>query len=297
LAAATAFEARRAGRPAGAVVVDHAIQDGSAEVAAGAAGQCRDLGLDPVRLVRQPVAPGSNLEARARAARYGALDAVAAELGAGAILLGHTLDDQAETVLLALARGSGPRAVAGMAWTRGLYRRPLLGLRRATTLAACAAAGLKPWTDPMNSPGGPHRSVRAELRAWVLPALAEVMGPGVAPALARTADLVRADGEYLDELAEPAYRHCASGGRPDRLDIAKLTAQPEPVRRRVLRLALLDWGVTPGSLSAAHIAAVDALAVRWHGQGPVELPGGFAVGRECGKLGPCRGWPGGAREE
>ncbi|MFC7880099.1 tRNA lysidine(34) synthetase TilS, partial [Isoptericola sp. NPDC057391] len=162
LAAAAALEAPRVGRSVrsagfavrvGAVVVDHGMQPGSAAVAATAAARCRDLGLDPVlvRGVRVDAGPGSTgPEGAARTARYAALDAVAEETGAVAVLLGHTLDDQAESVLLGLARGSGARSLAGMPRRRGRYRRPFLGLRRAQTEAVCAAVGADFWTDPTN---------------------------------------------------------------------------------------------------------------------------------------------------
>ena len=129
LAAAVAFEAPRAGVRAGLVTVDHGLQPGSAAVAAQVAGLGYELGLDPVEIVPVTVGRTGGVEAAARDARYAALDAAASALGA-AVLLGHTLDDQAETVLLGLGRGSGPRSIAGMRVIDGHYLRPLLGLRR-----------------------------------------------------------------------------------------------------------------------------------------------------------------------
>ena len=152
LAAAVAFEAPRAGLTAGAVIVDHGLQQGSSAVAARAANQCRSLGLDPIEVATVQVASsGSGPEARARDARYQAMDNVAERLGAVAVLLGHTRDDQAEQVLLGLARGSGARSLSGMPVRRGRYLRPLLAVARATTVAACEAAGLMVWVDPHNS--------------------------------------------------------------------------------------------------------------------------------------------------
>ncbi|MFP3713305.1 tRNA lysidine(34) synthetase TilS [Puerhibacterium sp. TATVAM-FAB25] len=227
LAGALALEAPRVGRSvrsrghgvrAGAVVVDHGLQPGSHAVAARAAEQCRGLGLEPV-VVRRVAVPRSPAgpEAAARDARYAALDAVAAELGAAAVLLGHTLDDQAESVLLGLARGSGARSLAGMPRRRGVYRRPLLGVRRAQTLAACAALGLDPWHDPTNGPAdagagvgagvgvgagaGAGAPARSRVRHEALPVLEAVLGPGVALALARSAALLRDDADALDALA------------------------------------------------------------------------------------------------
>src|SRR5262252_7260377 len=191
LAAALAFEAPRLGLRAGGVTVDHGLQPGSADQAARVAAILRGLGLDPVACLRAEVTgrgggagyPGP--EAAARQARYAVIEAAAVECGAAAVLLGHTMDDQAETVLLGLARGSGARSLAGMQADSGRYLRPLLGLRRAETRAACAALGLEPWHDPHNADPG---YARVRVRTRLLPALEDELGPGVAEALARTAD-------------------------------------------------------------------------------------------------------------
>ena len=278
LAAALAFE-----RPAAvALVVDHGLQPGSAEVAARAAGQCRGLGLTPVVLAAPPTCPhpqhrsavdadtsGSRdgPEGDARAARYAALDRAADERGLAAVLLGHTLDDQAETVLLGLARGSGARALAGMAAVRGRYRRPLLGTTRATTSAACAQAGLVPWSDPHNDLAA---YARVRVRTAVLPVLEEQLGPGVAAALARTAQQLRDDADALDALT------------PDTGDVAELLALPAALRgRAVKRWAERACG---RSVTAAHVEALRALVEDWHGQGPVALPGGVRVRRDGPRL-------------
>ena len=202
LAACAAFAVPRTGaRRVGAVVVDHGLVAGSSDVAAWAADRCRALGLDPVLVVRVEVTGPGGPEAAARAARYAALERVADETGAAAVLLGHTLDDQAETVLLGLARGSGARSLAGMPAVRGRLRRPLLDVRRADTLAVCAALGLDPWHDPTNA-GGPDDPLRSRVRAHVLPVLERELGPGVAAALARTATLLREDAVALEAAAD-----------------------------------------------------------------------------------------------
>ena len=197
LAAAVAFEAPRAGVPAGAVTVDHGLQAGSAARADRTADLLRNLGLDPVTVVRVEVGRDGGPEAAARTARYAALWTAAADRGAR-IALGHTLDDQAETVLLGLGRGSGPRSVAGMVVDRPPFWRPLLGIRRATTRAACAALELPVWDDPWNTDPA---YTRVRLRTEALPLLEDVLGGGVAPALARTAALLREDLDLLDRLA------------------------------------------------------------------------------------------------
>ncbi len=205
LAAAVAFEAPRAGLRSGAVVVDHGLQPGSAELTGNVAAALANLGLDPVLApvvtVARPASGGSypGPEAAARVARYQALEAAAATTGAVAVLLGHTLDDQAETVLLGLARGSGARSLAGMAERAGLYYRPLLDVRRAETRAACEALGLRPWDDPQNCD---RAFTRVRVRKDLMPALAAALGPGVPEALARTARLLRADADALDWLAD-----------------------------------------------------------------------------------------------
>jgi tRNA(Ile)-lysidine synthase len=291
LAAATAFAAPRLGLRAGGVTVDHGLQPRSAERAEEVAGLLGKLGLDPVRSTAVtvpragPGAPGP--EAAARAARYGALDAAAEDYGAAAVLLGHTLDDQAETVLLGLARGSGGRSLAGMPARRGPYRRPLLAVRRAATSAACAELGLEPWQDPHNAD---FRFARARVRHQALPALEAALGPGVAEALARTAGQLRADADCLDDLAfaeSGQLRRADSPGddsEPAGLDVAALAALPAAIRTRVLRDAAVRAGCPPGALAAGHIGAVDALVTAWRGQRWADLPGGVRAGRRAGKV-------------
>lgn len=285
LAAATAFEAPRAGIPAGLVTIDHGLQEGSARHAAWVAGLGFELGFDPVEVVAVDVGTAGGPEAAARVGRYAALDAAAAALDAH-VLLAHTLDDQAETVLLGLGRGSGPRSIAGMAAADGCYLRPFLGLRRATTVAACAALGLSAWDDPHNSDPGFQR---VRLRREVLPLLEDVLQGGVTEALARTADLLRDDLEALDELAgashlsevvRPSVRGDASKG--GQLDVASVASLPRAVRTRVLRRWAQDVGARP--LSAERTVALEALVTSWHGQRAVDLPGGVSVRRESGKL-------------
>ncbi|MBK5249105.1 MAG: tRNA lysidine(34) synthetase TilS [Actinomycetales bacterium] len=321
LAAATAFVAPRLGLRAGAVSVDHGLQRGSREVSDRAVAVCARLGLEPVWVEspgEEDRALGAGPEGGARALRYAALERAAARTGAVAVLLGHTLEDQAETVLLGLARGSGTRSLAGMATTRGVFLRPLLGVRRAETLAACEELGLAVWHDPTNALDGPLRTAagaalpRAALRERVLPALEAALGLAVVPALARTAALARDDADYLDEAAATLYeavraepRHASAGDschipRYDMnrqhsragvagvagvlLDVAMLVATHPALRRRVLRLAALDAGAPAGDLADVHIRAMDRLLTDWHGQGPVHLPGPTEALRACGRL-------------
>ncbi|MFD7023205.1 ATP-binding protein [Promicromonospora sukumoe] len=360
LAAAVSFEARRVGKSvrsrghavrAGAVVVDHGLQEGSADVAERAAAQCRALGLDPV-LVRGPEGPGQperperpeqsgrpdgqdgparpdgagagGPEAAARALRYGAIEEAAAETGAARVLLGHTLDDQAEQVLLGLARGAGARSLGGMPRERGILRRPFLGLRRAQTEAVCAASGLDYWTDPTNllpEAGSAERftPLRSRVRGRVLPVLEDTLGPGVAEALARTADQLRDDADLLDTLAADLLDRARAAAVPgpdaeigpdaeprpdaepgeDALDVEVLARAHPALRRRALRLAALAAGCRPTDTTTRHVDALDAFVVSWSGQGPAGLPGGARARRACGRLflraaptGNSDGWTG-----
>jgi tRNA(Ile)-lysidine synthase len=235
-----------------------------------------------VRDIAVNVASAAGPEADARAARYAALDAAAGDYAAAAVLLGHTLDDQAETVLLGLARGSGGRSLAGMPPRRGPYRRPLLAVRRAATLAACAELGLEPWQDPHNAD---FRYARARVRHQALPALEAALGPGVAEALARTATQLRADAECLDDLAFAESGQLRGDcSDPAGLDAAWLRGLPAAIRTRVLRQAAIMAGCPPGALGAGHIDRIDALVSSWRGQRWVDLPGGVRARRQNGKV-------------
>jgi tRNA(Ile)-lysidine synthase len=280
LAAATAFEAPKLGLRAGAVIVDHALQAGSAGVAAIAAEQCRSLGLQPVQVRAGKVGDEGGPEGAARTARYDALRDVADEVGADVVLLAHTRDDQAETVLLGLARGSGARSLAAMAPVAGLLRRPLLDVSRGTVAAACVASGLRPWRDPHNDDLA-YKRVR--VRHEVLPVLEEALGPGVTEALARTAGLLRADADVLDvlaaELAETAVRRT---GDEVVCDVGMLEVEPTALRTRALRQAALEAGGRATDLTAGHIAAVDLLITDWRGQRWIDLPQGIRAIRRAG---------------
>ena len=262
LAACLSFVAPQAGWMPGAVVVDHGLQAGSADVAARAAEQATALGLD-AEVVAVEVGTNGGPEGAARDARYAVLRARPVD----AVLLGHTLDDQAETVLLGLGRGSGPRSLAGMAAVDGLVRRPFLGLRRADTERICTASGLTWWTDPHNADRGFRRN---RLRHEVLPLLEDVLDGGVAEALARTSDQLRADTALLDGLAAEVA---------DPNDIPMLAALAPALRSRVLRRAALEAGADGSELAAVHLGELDRLVTDWRGQERVELPGRVSASR------------------
>ena len=249
-------------------MVDHGLQPGSAEAAARAAGIARGLDLDPVEVVAASIAEGGGPEDAARRARYAALEEARVRLGADAVLVGHTLDDQAETVLLQLARGSGPGSLSGMAAASGQILRPLLGVRRTTTRRACEADVLAVWDDPWNDDPA---FARVRARRTVLPVLEAELGPGVALALARTADLVREDDDALDrmveEVAEDVCEHSEAGIA---VSVAALAANPAALRHRLIRYVVAgEFGV---QLQRDHVLAVARLITDWHGQGPLDLP-------------------------
>jgi tRNA(Ile)-lysidine synthase len=249
-----------AAKPTVALIVDHRLQSGSGRVAATAREQALALGCVDAQVLCVDVGTEGGPEAAARSARYQALrDA----RGEAPVLLAHTLDDQAETVLLGLGRGSGARSIAGMRVCDPPWYRPLLAVRRAVTHAACEELRLTPWQDPHNVD---HRFTRTRLRTEVLPLLEDVLGGGVAEALARTATALREDTQALDDLAADALAEIGTGGG---LDTARLATLPDAVRRRVIRGWLFAGGAS--GLTDKQIRGVDALVMAWRGQGGVAV--------------------------
>ncbi|MET7422283.1 tRNA lysidine(34) synthetase TilS [Dactylosporangium sp. NPDC005555] len=277
LAVAARFVTQRMGTHCGLVTVDHGLQEGSGDRTARLAGWAREHEFDPVDVRTVKVGGHGGPEASARNARYAALVAAAKQHRAALILLGHTRDDQAETVLLALTRGGGPHGLAGMPARRErqgvVFARPLLDVPRADTRAACEVAGLTPWEDPHNTD---HAFARSRVRPLVA-----ALGPAVIDNLARTAGLIAADTAHLDDLASDAFDKAAVG---DDLDIAQLERLPTAVRTRVLHAWARRLGVSGGALSHRHVVAMDALVTDWHGQGPAALPGGLRIARQGGRL-------------
>ncbi|QGF23929.1 tRNA lysidine(34) synthetase TilS [Raineyella fluvialis] len=282
-----AYEAcRRAGAldRLGAVVVDHALQEGSGTVARAVRDRLTGMGYPAGSVQLRGVVVEADqvrtdgLEAAARNARYAAFCEALVASGAGEVLLGHTRDDQAETVLLGLVRGSGARSLAGIAPRRGPYVRPLLDLTRATLRECCRENDLAWWEDPFNAD---ERFARVRIRHRVLPVLEDAFGGdgSVAAALARTAALARVDADFLDALAEAAEEDVVVGA--GELDCAELAFLPEALRSRVVRRWLVRAGaVEPG---AVHVGAVCRLVTHWHGQKGVDVPGVHVV-RRAGNL-------------
>lgn len=292
LAAALAYVAKPLPVSIGAIIVDHQLQAGSAQVAAQAADQCAQLGFTDVQVVviEVPQAPGSGgLEDVARKHRYQAFADAASKSGAQAILLGHTLDDQAETVLMRLTRGSGARSLAGIPHRNGIFYRPMLELRRRDTENVCHLLGLKVWDDPTNfapSQGELAQSwpLRSRVRTRVLPTLQAELGPGVVSSLAKSAKLLRQDDDALSAIATQVLASIRFAGSQSIIDAVALGQQHIAVRSRVLKFAACDAGAEAGSLSMVHVESMDALITNWHGQKHVELPGGLRVSRKYGNL-------------
>jgi tRNA(Ile)-lysidine synthase len=259
------------------LIVDHGLQKNSADVAHEAKKELTKLGYEIIEIRKISVEITDGVEASARRARYAALNEVAKSHNAVAIFLGHTKDDQAETVLLGLARGSGTRSLSGMAQRIDNYRRPLLSITRAQTEAACEEAGIKFWRDPHNQS---MEFTRVRVRENVLPMMEKEIGPGVTDALTRSARLLRDDADALDQWADEVFDELD----PISLDIATLETLPRAIRSRVLRKAIYLAGAPSGSLSADHIEPVESLVTAWKGQGAISLPGGVTVARISGRL-------------
>jgi len=276
LAHALSLEARKLAITVVGVTVDHQLQLSSAEQAAKVVDQLSNYGVTCL-IKRVDVDLKDGLEASARKARYKALNETAKEKSVVAVFLGHTKDDQAETVLLGLARGSGTRSLSGMAFHNGIYVRPLLELTRKDNEEYCKEFGLNFWNDPHNSDS---QFARVRVRTEAMPILEKTIGPGVSDALARSASLLRDDADALDSWA---HEEVLALNLAD-LECAYLESLPRAIRSRILRTAIYAAGAPSGTVNAEHISAVERLISAWNGQGVVSLPGGVKVERFSGRL-------------
>ena len=259
-----------------AVTIDHQLQSESGVQARKVVEQMKALGIETT-IEKVSVEVTDGLEASARKARYAALDSIGTKLNAAAIFLGHTRDDQAESVLLGLARGSGTRSLSGMAVRNGKYIRPLLSITREQTVKMCHEVGLSAWADPHNVD---LKFARVRVRMQAIPILEKTIGPGISDALARTAELLRQDADALDAWAEREIKE---------LDLSDLPCDyladlPRGIRSRIIRAAIYAAGAPTGSISADHVGSIEALITAWSGQGAAHLPGGVKVERFSGRL-------------
>ena len=272
LAAALFIESKELALIPIGITIDHQLQENSHHQAERVSTQLKEFGYDQVVVKKVVVTTESGIEAGARDARYTALVESAEETKAVKIFLGHTRDDQAETVLLGLARGSGARSLSGMAAENGIYVRPLLAITREETETACKEFKLDFWNDPHNLNTD---FTRVRVRREVIPYLERELDPGISRALVRTAALLRDDADALDQWADREGYD---------LDCDRLAALPRAIRTRIIRKAALEAGSTPGQLTFEQVGAIDALICAWKGQGAVSLAGGVKVERISGRL-------------
>ena len=265
----------------GAIIVDHQLIPESNDVALNAKKQCEELGIQEVIIKKVNVEHNhEGLEAAARIARYEAFENVLHETNAQAILLAHTQDDQAETVLMRLTRGSGAKSLSGMAQVSGKYLRPFLHLRKKLVHDSLDLIGLNAWQDPANTD---HQFLRVKVRQVLMPKIVEVLGESAISSLDKTSQLLRLDNQALEELAQQFFES-QKDVKTNGLEISELEKLPEAIRTRVLKIFAIASGVHPGPFSFEHIEAIDALVKNWHGQGNVDLPGFIQATRVNGSL-------------
>ncbi|MDA2977376.1 MAG: tRNA lysidine(34) synthetase TilS [Actinomycetota bacterium] len=265
----------------GAVIVDHQLISESNDVAQNAEKQCEELGIEKVIIKKVEVnQTNEGLEAAARIARYEAFENVLHETNAKVILLAHTQDDQAETVLMRLTRGSGAKSLSGMSAISGKYLRPFLHLRKKIVHDSLDLIGMKAWQDPANFD---NQYLRVKVRQELMPKLIEVLGEGAISSLDKTSQLLRLDNQALDDLAQK-FVDAQDDVKKKGLKVKELENLPEAIRTRVLKICAVASGVHPGPFSFEHIEAIDALVKNWHGQGNVDLPGFIQATRVDGSL-------------
>ncbi len=277
LAVAAKLEANNFNIDLIAVIVDHGLQEQSAEVASLTAKKLKVIGYEDIFIGKANVQLVDGLEASARRARYKVFEQAMETFSATTFLLGHTKNDQAEGVLLGLARGSGTKSLSGMQEVTGSYVRPFLNINRSTTEAACIEAGIEYWNDPHNLSS---EFSRVRVRQNILPLIEREIGPGIIDALSRSAKILREDASALDEWADSVFAQI----NPTDIEISTLAILPIAVRSRVLRKAIYAAGAPAGSISASHLEPIEAFVSDWRGQGHTSLPGGVKVCRISGRL-------------
>jgi tRNA(Ile)-lysidine synthase len=277
LAMATIAEAKGPQVEVIAIIVDHQLQRGSGDVALRTKQMLLMKGCDRVEIYPVEVVLIDGMESSARRARYQAFDQAIDAYKPEYFLLGHTKNDQAETVLMGLARGSGTRSLSGIATENGKFIRPMLEITRDRTVTACEENQISPWEDPHNSDS---QYLRVRARTSVLPLMEEQLGPGIVDGLARSARILREDADALDLIADELFATLQFRD----IEVSALEALPKAIRMRILRSAIYEAGAPSGALGADHLTPVEALVSDWHGQGVISLPGGVKVERISGRL-------------
>ena len=255
-----------------AVIIDHQLIKESSQVAQDAKKKCKDFGIEKVVIKQIEVKDDKDgLEAAARKARYEAFEELVNEFNAKAVLLAHTQDDQAETMLMRLTRGSGAKSLSAMKEVSGKYLRPFLHIRKQVLVDALEKENISYWQDPANTN---YKFLRAKVRHELMPKLIEVLGDSAIDSLDRTSGLLKEDNEALESIALESYEKLNK-----ELKVQELEKLPTAIRKRVIKIAALNSGVTPGPFSFEHIEAIDALVTNWRGQGNVDLPGFIQASR------------------
>jgi len=281
LAWCTQVVGKRLDLKVGAVIIDHQLFTNSAEVANKAKEQCVDLDLDPVIIKKVDVEKtNEGIEAAARVARYKAFEEILKETNATALLLAHTQDDQAETILMRLSRGSGAKSLSGMQAVNGKYLRPFLHIRKKIVHESLKLINLEPWQDPANND---NQFLRVKVRNELMPKLIEVLGDSAINSLDKTSQLLRDDNQALEEIAQN-YWNTNSEVKTMGLNVLDIEKMPKAIRTRIVKIAALEAGAIPGPLTFEHIEAIDALITNWHGQGNVDLPGFIHAQRSDGRI-------------
>ena len=255
-----------------AVIIDHQLIKESTQVAQDAKKKCEDFGIEKVVIKQIEVKDDKDgLEAAARKARYEAFEELVNEFNAKAVLLAHTQDNQAETMLMRLTRGSGAKSLSAMKEVSGKYLRPFLHIRKQVLVDALEKENISYWQDPANTN---YKFLRAKVRHELMPKLIEVLGDSAIDSLDRTSGLLKEDNEALESIALESYEKLNK-----ELKVQELEKLPTAIRKRVIKIAALNSGVTPGPFSFEHIEAIDALVTNWRGQGNVDLPGFIQASR------------------
>lgn len=264
--------AKRLGLNLICVIIDHQLIKESAQVALEAKIKCENFGIEKVVIKQIEVKENKEgLEAAARKARYEAFEQLAIEFDANAVLLAHTQDDQAETMLMRLTRGSGAKSLSAMKEVSGKYLRPFLHIRKFELINALEKEGITYWQDPANTD---YKFLRAKVRHELIPKLIEVLGQSAIESLDKTSDLLKEDNDALDLIAQENYEKLNK-----ELKVENLEEFPAAIRKRIIKIAALEAGVISGPFSYEHIEAIDALVTNWRGQGNVDLPGFIQASR------------------